>query len=132
MDNKINLHKKVSETKSIIPCHQRDKLSIFNEIGKKEEWGCGVSGDVRAKAKADLRELNLVLVPENPKEITKKDREKIEKEANRAVRSHYRPRPEYYHVPFWIRKKKPFKMHYLKRLEMEIKLRDGYICQQTK
>ncbi len=133
MKQEVELSKKTITTGNyLIPHHQLNKLSIFKKIGEKEIMGCGVGGEIRIKAKAAPSEVNMVYHPECPKGLSKKVRTKIEKEANRIVRLRYRPRPEYYKVPTWIRGNKLFKKYYIDCLAMEIKLRDGYICREVK
>lgn len=113
--------------KALIPKHEIKKLAVFNDIAKKEIMNY-VDGKTRSEAKKVLEEVNTVYFPNRPKGITKIIREKIEKEAQKKVRNGYRPKPEYYQVPPWIRKNNTYKKYFLECLDAEIGLRKGFAC----
>lgn len=122
----MNMYSKVSNKTALIPKHETKRLHIFNEIAMREMMNSGADGRMRLEAKTVLQQLNIVYLPSCPKGIAKATREKIEKEARCKVRNRYRPKPEYYQIPSWIKKDALYKKYFLECLDAEIMLRKGY------
>ena len=55
--------------------------------------------------------------------LTEEERTAVEKEASKIVRNRFRPKPEYYPIPKWIRQRKELKAYYMERLQWEIDIR---------
>jgi len=131
LGKKINVNNRKAKLKTyIIPHHILQRLNIFSNIARIEMNNSCVNGNIRTEAKRVLTELKQVVIPDNLLGISKKDREKIGRAALQIVRNNYRPKPEYYKVPSFIRKNKKHIKYFLDRLQMEINLREGYKCRQ--
>ena len=111
---------------AIIPKHETSKLSVFNEIAKKDMMCACVDGQTLMEAKDVLEKLNIVHYPECPKNIPKQVGEKIKREARRKAKKKFRVKPEHYPIPPWVGKNSAYKKYYLDCLAAEIELRKGY------
>lgn len=129
MGKKVNMSKVKLKT-YIIPHHILQRLNLFSSIARIEMNNSCVNGNMRTEAKRVLVELKQVAVPDKPQGISKKERQRIERAALQIVRNNYRPKPEYYKVPSFIRKNKKHIKYFHERLQMEINLREGYKCRQ--
>lgn len=72
------------------------------------------------------RATGFVVPPNPPPGLDRKERERIERLARRAVKRGYRRQAEDYPVPSWIARSARRKEYYLARLRFELALREGY------